>query len=51
MPAGLSLAITIGLFVLDLAIRVLAVVFVPKNRRPATATAWLLAIFFIPYLG
>ena len=51
MPASVSLAITIGLFVLDLTIRVLAVVFVPKNRRPATAMAWLLTIFFVPYLG
>lgn len=51
MPASLSLAITIAVFVLDLTIRVLAVVFVPKNRRPATAAAWLLAIFFIPYAG
>ena len=51
MPASVSLALTIAAFVLDLTIRVLAVVFVPKNRRPATATAWLLAIFFIPYAG
>jgi len=51
MPASLSLAITIGLFAIDLVIRVLAVIFVPKNRRPATAAAWLLAIFFLPYLG
>ena len=51
MPASLSLALTIAAFLLDLTIRVLAVVFVPKNRRPATATAWLLAIFFIPYAG
>ena len=32
-------------------IRVLALVFVPRNRRPQTALAWLLAIFFIPYVG
>jgi cardiolipin synthase len=51
MPASLSLAITIGLFAVDLTIRVLAVVFVPKNRRPSTAMAWLLTIFFLPYLG
>ncbi|MDH2443399.1 cardiolipin synthase [Amnibacterium sp. CER49] len=51
MPPSVSLALTIAAFVLDLTIRVLAVVFVPKNRRPATATAWLLAIFFIPYAG
>lgn len=51
MPASLSLALTIAAFALDLVIRVLAVIFVPKNRRPATAMAWLLLIFFIPYLG
>lgn len=51
MPASISLALTVAAFVLDLTIRVLAIVFVPKNRRPATAAAWLLAIFFIPYAG
>ncbi|MDI1335953.1 MAG: phospholipase D-like domain-containing protein, partial [Lacunisphaera sp.] len=28
-----------------------AVIYVPRNRRPQTALAWLLAIFFIPYVG
>jgi cardiolipin synthase len=51
MLAGLSLAVPVAVLVLDIVIRVLAVVFVPKNRRPATAAAWLLAIFFIPYAG
>ena len=51
MGAGLSLALPYAIVAVDIAIRVLAVVFVPKNRRPATATAWLLAIFFIPYAG
>lgn len=51
MGAGLSLAIPSVIVVVDIAIRVLAVVFVPKNRRPATAAAWLLAIFFVPYVG
>ncbi|MDO2935786.1 cardiolipin synthase [Paeniglutamicibacter sulfureus] len=40
-----------ALVVLDLAIRVLAVVFVPRNRRPTSGMAWLLAIFLIPYFG
>ena len=31
--------------------RVLAIIFVPRNRRPGSAMAWLLAIFFIPYIG
>ena len=51
MPPGLSLGLTIAAFVADLTIRVLAVIFVPKNSRPATAAAWLLAIFFMPYPG
>ena len=37
--------------VVDFIIRVLAIVFIPRNRRPQTATAWLLAVFFLPYIG
>ena len=37
--------------VIDIAFRVIALVVVPRNRRPQTAMAWLLAIFFIPYFG
>jgi len=45
-------AILAGVLVLlDFAVRVLALIYVPRNRRPQTAMAWLLAIFFIPYLG
>ena len=51
MEGWLSVALPVAVIVLDVVIRVLAVVFVPKNRRPATAAAWLLAIFFIPYAG
>jgi cardiolipin synthase A/B len=36
---------------LDIAFRIIALVVVPHNRRPQTAMAWLLAIFFIPYFG
>jgi len=35
----------------DIAFRIIALVVVPHNRRPQTAMAWLLAIFFIPYFG
>jgi cardiolipin synthase len=35
----------------DIAFRIVALVIVPRNRRPQTAMAWLLAIFFIPYFG
>lgn len=37
--------------VIDFVIRVVAVIVVPRNRRPTSGMAWLLAIFFIPYLG
>ncbi len=39
------------LVIADFIIRVLAIIYVPRNRRPQTALAWLLAIFFIPYVG
>src|SRR4051794_2376579 len=37
--------------VVDLAIRLVALVVVPRNRLPTAAMAWLLAIFFIPVIG
>lgn len=43
--------IAAGAVALDLAIRVAAIIIVPRNRRPSSALAWLLAIFFIPYVG
>lgn len=49
--AILPLALTVLAVLIDFVIRVFAVVLVPKNRRPTTAAAWLLAIFFLPYLG
>jgi cardiolipin synthase A/B len=45
------LGIAVVLVLIDAAVRVLSVIFVPRNRRPQTATAWLLAIFFLPYIG
>jgi cardiolipin synthase len=41
----------LALFLVDFVIRVLAIIYIPRNRRPQTAMAWLLAIFFLPYLG
>lgn len=37
--------------VLDMGIRIVMLGIVPGNRRPTTAMAWLLAIFFIPVVG
>ncbi len=41
----------LGYVIIDLSVRVFAVIVVPRNRRPTAAMAWLLAIFFIPVLG
>ncbi|WP_341994595.1 cardiolipin synthase [Microbacterium sp. LWH7-1.2] len=38
-------------FILDIVIRVTAIIVVPRNRRPTAAMAWLLAIYFIPIIG
>jgi len=39
------------LLALDLAIRITAIIVIPRNRRPTAAMAWLLAVFFIPFIG
>ncbi|WP_146360642.1 cardiolipin synthase [Arthrobacter yangruifuii] len=39
------------LTVVDYAIRIIALGVVPGNRRPTTAMAWLLCIFFLPIPG
>ncbi|MCD1286711.1 cardiolipin synthase [Brevibacterium sp. CCUG 69071] len=36
---------------LDLIIRIVALGWIPHNRRPSVALGWLLAIFLIPYVG
>ncbi|MDQ1582274.1 MAG: cardiolipin synthase [Microbacteriaceae bacterium] len=52
MDAGaLTIFIAAPLLLIDFVIRVIAIIVVPRNRRPTSAMAWLLAIFFIPYLG
>ncbi|KRC45362.1 cardiolipin synthase [Leifsonia sp. Root227] len=52
MDAGfLTTAIVVLLLLIDFVIRVIAIIVVPRNRKPSSATAWLLAIFFIPYIG
>ncbi|WP_074260329.1 cardiolipin synthase [Agromyces cerinus] len=37
--------------VLDLGIRIAALIIVPRDRKPTAAMAWLLAIFLIPFVG
>lgn len=50
-PAQTTALIGAILIVIDLVIRVIAIIVVPRNRRPTAGMAWLLAIFFIPYIG
>jgi cardiolipin synthase len=49
--ADVAIFITLALLLIDLAIRVTAVIVVPRNRRPSTGIAWLMAIFVLPYVG
>jgi len=45
-------AVVLTLAIIDFFIRLTCLIYVPRNRRPQTATAWLLAIFFLPpYIG
>lgn len=46
-----SFWVAVVLIVVDLIVRVLAIIIIPRNRRPGSAMAWLLAVFFIPYVG
>ena len=39
------------LILADLAIRIAALIIVPRDRKPTAAMAWLLAIFLIPFIG
>jgi cardiolipin synthase len=40
-----------AIVLIDLIIRIVAVIVVPRNRRPTAGMAWLLAIFFFPIVG
>jgi cardiolipin synthase len=49
--AEFSFWFTIFALAVDFVIRIAAIIIVPRNRRPSSALAWLLAIFFIPFIG
>ncbi len=50
-PPSKGLVIASGLVAGDLTLRLAALYVVPRNRRPSSAMAWLLAINLIPYAG
>ncbi|MEO6828134.1 MAG: cardiolipin synthase [Microbacteriaceae bacterium] len=41
----------VAALVVDFIVRIIAIIVVPRNRKPGSAMAWLLSIFFIPYFG
>jgi Phospholipase_D-nuclease N-terminal len=43
--------LTVAIYLLDLAIKVVALGLVPEGPRPSSATAWLLLILFLPVIG
>jgi cardiolipin synthase len=43
--------LTVALYLLDLAIKVVALGLVPEGRRPSSASAWLLLILFLSVIG
>jgi len=46
-----STVLVIAAFMVDFLVRIVAIIVVPRNRRPMSGMAWLLAIFFLPYVG
>ncbi|MET0843857.1 MAG: cardiolipin synthase [Mycetocola sp.] len=43
--------IWVAAFLVDLGIKVAALIIIPRRRKPSAAMAWLLAIFLIPFVG
>ena len=42
---------TVSIVTIEVLIRIVALFVVPRNRRPTSGMAWLLAIFLVPVLG
>ena len=43
--------ITVLLVLVDLAVKIATLSFIPQDRRPSSAMAWLLLMYLIPFLG
>ena len=39
------------IFLIDLAVRIVLLIYIPKNRKPTSAMAWLLTIYILPIIG
>lgn len=51
MDAQLASIIGGILVIADFAIRIIALIIIPRERKPTAAMSWLLAIFLIPFVG
>lgn len=51
MNAEITALVGGGLVLLDWVIRIIALIVIPKDRKPTAAMSWLLAIFLIPFVG
>lgn len=51
MSAELANLLGVVLILTDLTIRIVALIIIPRERKPTAAMAWLLAIFLIPFVG
>lgn len=51
MSAELANLLGVILILADLTIRIVALIIIPRERKPTAAMAWLLAIFLIPFVG
>jgi len=41
----------VAVLIFDLVVRIWAIIVIPRNRKPTSGMAWLLAIYFIPIFG
>ncbi|MCR2784403.1 MULTISPECIES: cardiolipin synthase [unclassified Microbacterium] len=51
MNANVAAIIGGILVIADFVIRIIALIVIPRERKPTAAMAWLLAIFLIPFIG
>ncbi|MCD8561590.1 cardiolipin synthase A, partial [Candidatus Saccharibacteria bacterium] len=49
--AAIAWGIIILIYAIDFGIRLFLLFYIPKNRKPTAAAAWLLAIYVVPLWG
>lgn len=47
----IATVVTIVIFVIDLIFRIFLLFYIPRNRKPTAAMAWLLTIIILPFVG